>query len=533
MFTNFFMICFGAIIFSKIIEKKYLSRSLIFSCILISIILLTNTVLFFSSKLESNYFEKLPPNEDYFKEIYPFQDYRFISVATGSEFSPKISSSSMKSSNFPESYFLSKNFATYFDIDHISGYEHFVDRLTSEKIPIFREGISNKYLNLTTLQEYGVKYIIIFKEGLNFHSELRNLNSLYEKDNFLILEIPHVKGYVFYEGGNLNYTRLYNGFSFDTSFNKQQIVTINLLYKKGYVCKINNKKVNCIQDPLGRIIIDVPKANNTVEIYYLPKDFIMGVLISAIIFVVLILILLKINKSNIILPKIDFNRFIMFISKNKWKILLFIVIFLVLLIFISLLSKSNIENSIENKFGIDIDIGDIKFGLRKISFQEVYILNNKEITFYSSEILLKPDYKKSFNNFLSSKKPALLFKEISLHNSSLFFSFNNISDNSCESILNISYPILFDTLKSFVLSKDILYLNDSYISLPNKFYFSLDKESFTFSSEKSDNLIYISANLTLGRYIFGEINASYISGIQNNKQDCFILPIEKKNNVFY
>jgi hypothetical protein len=534
IFANFFIVSFGAIVFSKILENKRIKKSLIFIVILAFSILLISNVMILSQKSSSNYFEKLPLNTSYFEDI-GLKDYRAISVATGSDFSPKISSSSIKLNSFPESYFLSKNFATYFSVDHISGYEPFRDKLTVEKIPVWLEGVSDKHLNLTTLKEYSVKYVIIFKEGLSFHTELANLSKLYENGDFLILEIPDSRGYVFYKEGNLEYTRLVNGFSLNTSFEKTENVTINLLYKKGYICKINGEKVPYFQDSFGRMAISVSSGENNIVFFYSPKDFIIGCLISVfLIFIVIIMFIFRRHLERLVL-KVSFKRFFIFLSKNKWKIFILLIFLFFVIIFLSLMNKHNIENAIENKFGIKLEISNIKFGINGIIFKDVRVINENKDSFYSSEIYFKLDYKGTYQYFISNKKLSIIFKEIKISDMSAIFPLSKNSNNLCESPLNISYSNSLNSLNFINITKDLLIIKNGHLSLPNKFEFSFQNESFNVSSNNFKVEMNISSNLNIGRYVSGEIILGDYGKqiIKEDKQTCLILPIESPNNVFY
>lgn len=412
-----------------------------------------------------------------------------------------------------------------------------MDTLTSSKIPVFREGISNRHLNLTTLKEYGVKYVIIFKEGLDFHYELANLSKIYEQNNFLILEIPDVKSYVFYEGGDIKYTSLENGFSFDTSFDKEEDVTINLLYKKGYICKINGEKISYIQDSFGRMVINVPSGENQIIFVYSPKDFINGCLISLFLIFVLILIFKFRKYLDKWILNIPFKSFFRFIFKNKWKILFLFILLSIILVFISIVNKQNLENSFENKFGAKLDIGKINLGINKIVLYDVTLYQGNRENFYSSEISFRIDYVGTLDYVFTNKRFIILFKEIKFSNISANFLNQKNSNNLCDSLLNISSSYPLTSLNSFNLTKNSLNIYNGQLALPNKFLFSFQGEYFNISSYNIIETVNVSVDLVAGRYVSGEIiieDTSFSEQfVKEEKQSCLILPLEVQNNVFY
>ena len=310
-FVNFFMICFGAIIFQKIIKKTYVKKIIWLIIILFLILLFSNTILMFN-QITHKFNNGSPINKSLFNGLN-LEDQRFITVLTNTSYAPKIDSNFIAIHKFSEADILTKNFASYYDLDHFSGKEPFKDKLTKEKIPFPATGVSNKHLNLSTLSEYGVKYFIVPKESINFHTELEDLNQIYENEIFVVLEQENVRGYVFNEEGNLDYSRKSNGFYFETIFEKEENVTINLLYKKNYIAKINGEKIPFYEDPFGRMFILIPKGENEIEFYYFPKDFVFGVFISLVLILFLIICLCYRKKIEKLYHKIHFKKFFNFI----------------------------------------------------------------------------------------------------------------------------------------------------------------------------------------------------------------------------
>jgi hypothetical protein len=198
-----------------------------------------------------------------------------------------------------------------------------------------------------------------------------------------------------------------------------------------------------------------------------------------------------------------------------------------------LLSRSNLETSFENKFGIKLEMGDITWGLDKIKLEDVRTFMGENINFYSSEITLIPDYKKSIRNFFSSRELIVFFKEIELLNISIYMPFTNLSDNSCDFPLNITYPEAFNKENKISLSKERLSIKEPKIFIPNKMFLSMENEEFDLLLNNKSYNSRINLDLVLGRYVSGEVSLNDLSENERYKQKCLILPAEPKNNVFY
>jgi hypothetical protein len=532
-FVNFFIICFGAIVFDKIIKKIKIKKHLTWIVVLFLILLFSN--IFIMATPQTHVFNKGKPINDSLFDDLNLEDKRFVTILTNTSYAPKLSSNLKLEHNFSETDLLTKNFATFYGLDNFGGYETFTDRLTKEKIPFPAAGISNKHVNLSTMSEYGVKYFIVPKQSLEFHTELKDLNQIFENENFIILEQENVKSYIFYKNKDIEYERIYNGFNFNTNFTQNENVTINLLHKDNYVAKINGKEVAFYQDDFGRIFIEVPEGENKVSVFYSPKDFIFGFYFGIFLLIIL-LILIYFRKSLLkIYNSIDFNKFFTFIGKNKWKLLILIIGFLIIFLFNALSSPTNMENIIESKFGIDTEINDFQIKLTKgnLIFTGIELSKNENKVFSSEEATFNINYKQSIKNTLSNKKPQILFSKVTFSNINMNVEMKENIETNCDYYLDVSYPPSFEMLEVFNISKNELILENVVFVPINKVFLSFNKTNFNLTKEYSNLDLEISSDINLGRYLQGSVNVDSKYEVPLQKQKCVLFPIENKNNVLY
>ena len=81
----------------------------------------------------------------------------------------------------------------------------------------------------------------------------------------------------------------------------------------------------------------------------------------------------------------------------------------------------------------------------------------------------------------------------------------------------------------------MLVIKEGYLILTNKFIFSFQNESFNVASGDFSTKLNVGVDLSIGRYVSGEITLEDYSEPEpkKDKQTCLILPLEKPNNVFY
>ena len=536
LFVNFFTIVFGAYILKFFIEKikkrSYHKSILSFIFIVFFILLIFHISL--STKITLTYYgDKLPLNISKFEKL-DLENNRIISIYTNSTFNPKLARNSDYDNNFPEAPFLSENFATYFNLDHISGREPFKNRLTEEKIPIAESGLSNVTLNFTTLREYGVKYIFIPYDSLNSHPEITNLSLFYSDDVIYIYQLDWVKGYIFTEDGDLDYSRSDGGFDFTTNYSKEKNVTINLLYKDHYIAKIDGKKVKINSDALGRMLVNVPPGNHRIKVYYFPKEFVYGGIISLTLLILLLPFLPKLIETNF--------RIQLFLN---WKFLAFLLLLILLMVVFMishyLTDTFVIENLINQKLGVKQDISELKinpFSGKITMFNTSFLNENGEIASRAEKIILNLDYSKSASLSIQQKKMVFFFSELYFENLSFFSeSEQDGKEEECGNFIyreidkktNISGPFTLFTEK----------MNVREINAPSTSTFFMTLTPTSFIVEESQEIIKLQ-ELTL--QIVKKSDKRYIKGVifinqtgedgTKTKSLCIFLPTEAKNQIY-
>lgn len=546
IFTNFFVICFGAIVFSTFYEKlkirlKSIKKIFAFIFILTLIILIYH--LHVSSQIAWSYYgDKLPLNLSNFNNL-GLEGHRIISVFTNSSIDPQKVKYSTNTLNFAEAPGLSQNFATYFSVDHVAGYEPFEDEITNELLPITRLGISGQHINLTMLAEYGVKFVFLSGDSRAFHSELMNLTEIYKKDKIIILLVPNAKSYVFSEDTEIPYERLVSGVSFKTNFNETKIVTLNFIYKKEYRVEINGKASEIYADKLGRMFINVPAGTNDVRLFYYPMAFVKGIEIAFIALIILFVYLIFRKKVVFILKKTSEAKFISkvllyFNEKKKVRklILLLILILLILFLFIaktSIFEANNLSNLAKERTNLNVKIGSTQTHLLsgQIYLNGINISNpGMNGRFYSEKIVIYIDYIDSIKETLNAGKPQVIFREITLINSSFYYERLGLNPGVCaeREQLNIEMEKLSDKV----------YLKSTKINIFGAKFLPLNKAFFTISNTsiyQEEKLSILDANMAIEKYVHGNISiSSSDKGAYLKKESyCISLPLKVLSNLYY
>ncbi len=529
LFTNFFTITFGALILSNIKNINY--KKTIHLIILLFSLLILYHIYICSVTSASYYGDNFPLNSTKYDKL-KLEGYRSISVFTNSTNNPQLVKFSTNKKNFAESSYVAHNFASYYNVDHISGYETFNDYLTNEKISIGRFGLTNVKLNLTTLKEYGVKYIFIPKDSLIYHTELNNLSIKYEEDDLLILEMPDPKGYVFYGSGNIGYKNKNNRIYFSTNFTENQNVTLNFLFKEGYHVKISGVKKEIYQDTFGRMYLQVPAGKHEIVLYYYSKPLIFGIIL-AIAFTLLVLFFIRykekayqiINKTILSKNKY-FDKFYNFkyIKAILLILLVIIILFSFTIIFKSFTSTDQMEKIFYSRIGlkVSIDKSHLRLTNGKIELEKVALYNEANEIFYSEIINFDVDYIQSIKESISNKMPIIEFSDIKFTN----LHFNTGEKNNTKVCLT---QLIVKTDKSYLnksFYSDEITLSNASLKVPNKAKFDIGRGEVLVENKS----LKLSGEILIEKYIHGNVTLGENSNYVENR--CISLPIEK-NNLFY
>lgn len=539
LFANFFIVAYGAIVFASArvrFPKRYGKIILLLITLFFCIVMIYHVQV--SSKIAWSYYgDKMPLKIDCYANLN-LTDYRVISVFTESKFNPTGIKFSNNEKNFGHAQFISQDFATYYSIDHISGYEPFIDKLTTEKIYIDRFGVREPGLNLTTLKEYGIGYVFIATDSLPYHKELKNFTSvIFSDENMTILGVNGVRPYVFYDGGKISYRRLNEGFDFDTDFDEQTEVTVNLLYKPEFIVEINGKRATVMKDPYGRIYFSVPRGKSNISVMYEPIFFyyglaVAGVFMAFIPFYLFIregLLMFILSKRNIwdsvarLFKKYKFIRVVM---------VLLIVLLILYLVAKSLISPANIGSAVFRSTNVDVRISEIK---PKILTANLVLINvsafdsKKEKMFSAKEIELSIDFIQSFKNSISLKRPVFVFDKFWVRESEISMKKAIETNLSCDKKLTITTKIPPSLNYPVSLKGDIEFENARLLPL-NKAYLSIQDEEVKLADTSTK--LDFAANLSIEKYVSGSIELGNDLFEEKKVTLCRVLPIEGQNDWF-
>lgn len=538
LFTNFFVVCFGAIamdLFATKMEenKKDYKKILAVLAIFFGLIIIYHINV--CTKTSWTYYGDSPPlNLSKYEGLN--LNGRIISVFTNSSFDPRLVKYSTYDKRSNEEMFLSQSFSTYYGIDNIAGYEPFIDKLTFEKIQLSRMGLSDRTLNLTSLREYGVQYVFIPNESLKFHPEISELKQRYNDGELVIIEIKDARGLVFSENGMVNYTLEGSRIKIEINGTKSQNITVNLLYKKNYFVKLNGVSTKIEQDSLGRMYFAVPDGKNEIEFYYVSKQMVIGLFASLFLLIVLLGYLCFEEKIKEFLISLREKNAKKKNSERKiryglWILGIILVISILFFVFIKfqVMSASNVQGLIKERTNIDIRIESTKVSFIKenIKLNQVRIMNKQgRESSYAENITLKISTIKTIRESLRSRKLVVVFDSIDIENYFIVFNSENKKVEDCKFPLKLNLPE-----GSFNATGDKIQVNDLKFIPLNKAYLQFNTNS-TLMRGNNWKKAEISANLSVEKYLFGDIGIeTEDKGV--SKKSCVILPLDSYSILYY
>jgi len=530
--TVFFVVAFGAIEISKFMKRRNFGKLKEFFLVLLFVIVFLNSignVIYFSTSFSLDEFQERNVNMiGGFVGGLNLSEGRIVSVITGSNYSPKSIGDERGATEYPDWILIRKNYATYGSLNHLSGYEPFKDSLTSEKIPISAGGVFDKTLNISSLEEYGVNYIVIARGGVEFHPELRNLSKHYSDENVIIYETRNPKGIVFSDGGDIDYIELSNGVNFLTDFSEGKNVTVNLLCKKNYIAQIDGKTGKILCDSFGRINIYVPEGGVGVKVVYVNREFYGGVIISIILFTYFIYLLLNRRKINNFVGRI-WNK----IPRRKIfkrKLLIFVILIFVFggAIFLQVSDDKNIEKFIESRTGLDAEIEEVKLNpfTGRIVLGNVDLFRLYKKIFSSRVVVLDVSYINSIESSFREKSPQVIL-DLEVREVIFFVKVKRDSGGDCSNHLNLSIP------EGFFEEYETVELRRNFSTKIKIIPFS--KAFFEFSGMellRDGEKIFVDGDIRFERYLSGEIK--FVDGDLRLEEEksCILFPLSEKGPLF-
>ncbi|MBI5228544.1 hypothetical protein HY991_00425 [Candidatus Micrarchaeota archaeon] len=291
LYADFFIVLFGVQVltqFSGRFSDGRFKKMVLFALSVFFLGLMFLQV-HYSSKTHFTYFsDRLPLNRSEFSQ---FADGRTVAYYTNSYYAPENGLRHGKL-NHSDSSFMTRNFASYYELYSITGYEPLQSVSQVTKIPVPWDNIEGRRVSLQWLSEWSVKYLFVACDSLKYHPELWNLTvvkSLGEK-GLAILKNDEAKSIVFCQGnGRVSYSFKDNGLELKARLGCPANCTASVLYNKNYRLTLNGEVIPLKEDGLGRIVFELPAGESEARLYYENKLFEYGVFLGVVLLLIILL----------------------------------------------------------------------------------------------------------------------------------------------------------------------------------------------------------------------------------------------------
>jgi len=270
LYADFFIAAFGAQALAMLLEKISASkRTTCTAAITIVFVLAMILNVHYSSQVPySDYHSQFPIDAGLFSD---FRDGRVMDYSTGSYYAMPLRHLQNKSdAQYDESVFMTRDFATYYGLYSISGYEPLQSEYQVTKLPIRWDAPNDRSLPVGWLSEWGVKYVFIPCDSLKYHPELWKMpiNTDYSDQGLLIAQNNQARPLAFCnKANNMEYNLTNNGMQITIQTDRADNCTATLVYNKNYGITINGKPATAAPDDLGRITFQI-QGNSAVQIRY-------------------------------------------------------------------------------------------------------------------------------------------------------------------------------------------------------------------------------------------------------------------------
>lgn len=413
IFTLFFFTLSGAFSLSEFLRWKHVLRYSRYLLVTIFILFMILMIHHLRVSAPVGWSSRVDPVPLVFPASFDFGDERVLSLfpATHPDFTPlsKVAA-------------LTHNYPTYFKIFHIAGYESFPSRLIDKNIGIRAEALRGARLNLDTLAEYGVQWIVM-PSNSTLDSALQKLPVAYHDKQLLILQIIDAKSLVFADSVSVPNTLMSNGFIFDTDFSDSQRVTVNTLYREDYTARIDGKRVDTFVDPLDRVTFDVPAGEHRVSLLYSPRFFCYGLLLSVSI-LVLLFVYLRFFRTQLLLRLRLFSSHKFHEGHRRIIFFVFGLVFFLLFVssFLRVTSPSSFAREVKEITGLEFDITDVVlFTFPTLTFSDISLsepFTNTRV-FSADRLVVHLDLLETFQSIVGTSRTALYFDRLDVYNVSL------------------------------------------------------------------------------------------------------------------
>jgi len=366
LYADFFIAAFGAQALALLLEKINANRRTMATAAIAAVFILATFLnVHYSSQVPySDYRSQFPINPDYFSE---FRDGRVMDYSTGSYYAMPLRNLQNKTdSQYDESIFMTRDFATYYGLYSISGYEPLQSEYQITKLPIRWDVPNDRSLPAGWLSEWGVKYVFLPCDSLKYHPELWKMpiNTDYSSQGLLIAQNNQAKPLAFCnKTSDVQYNLTNTGMQIAIQSDAPDNCTATLVYNKNYDITINGKHTTTAPDDLGRITFQI-QGNSAVQIKYEDKTLPYATLAA-----IVLLAMLVIFYDTIVLlaaTAIDFAT-----QKKVAKIIAIII----LAAFLLILAQEMLKLSPQTAFGCATGNG-LEFSSIKLCIKDALISEN-------------------------------------------------------------------------------------------------------------------------------------------------------------
>jgi len=271
LYADFFIAAFGAQALALLLEKIQANRRTMATAAIAVVFTLAMFLnVHYSSQVPfTDYQVQMPINAEEFAQ---YRDGRIIDYSTASYYTIQLRSLQDKAdAKYDESVFMTRDFATYYGLYSISGYEPLQSEYQVTKLPgiAYVQGYAS--MPVGWLSEWGVKYVFIPCDSLKYHPELWKMpiNTEYADKGLLIAQNNQAKPLAFCnKTSDVKYNLTDNGMQITIQADRADNCTATLVYNKNYAVTINGAAAKPTPDTLGRITFQIQEGKSTVSIRY-------------------------------------------------------------------------------------------------------------------------------------------------------------------------------------------------------------------------------------------------------------------------
>ncbi len=273
LYANFFIVLFGSQSLTLLLGRG--RRWNIFRvALLIFFLSLTALQAYYSVDVQFSPYGVRSEMSHYLPQkalVEDLADGRIVAYSTGSKYSDEVMRRGENGAAVSETLTMQHVYASYYNLYTLGGYEPLQSSFQAATIPISRYGIANRAVDLDWLSEWGVKYLFVPYDSLQYHPELQGFATVknLEDAGILVLENPDAKPIVFCEQDiSPHFTLMNHGLEFSTYVSSPTECIVSLVHNENFKLIVNGENQDYSPDSLGRITFALPQGHSEVELVY-------------------------------------------------------------------------------------------------------------------------------------------------------------------------------------------------------------------------------------------------------------------------